>query len=518
MSDRLASTASPDREAVAVSPTLVSLCSGVGALDRAVEVVFDAETIALVEYDADPSRVLAARFPGVVNLRDVKDLAWAELRAWIVAAGYPCQPFSIAGKRLGLEDERHLYPWISLGIEKARPEFVALENVRNHLRIGWSVVVADLDRIGYDVRWLLLHASDVGAPHGRARLFALGRLRDAGGWPVPAGDPVATIDEAGDWWEPNDGLFGAVPYQADPPPYGVQVDGIVYATMPVGMPAPGLILLPSPTTGRNRASRGALTGTGPGCDTRPGGQWSGPGLEQAIELARGELPREYESWEEVRGRAGALLPTPAVNDMGARKTIEQWDTWTAEKKAQHGNGNGHGDSLHIEVLRLLPTPEAKLSDSGPDSLGGVTKALGEGTLFAIDETPDTLLPTPRATDGEKGGPNQSGSREGDVMLPAAVQPSRWSVYEPAIRRWEALTRPAPPPTQIGEKGGHQLSPAFVEWMMGWPAGWVTEPGLWVGLTPAAARNAMLKACGNGVVIAQAEAAFRLLAADVLPLT
>jgi hypothetical protein len=53
-----------------------------------------------------------------------------------------------------------------------------------------------------------------------------------------------------------------------------------------------------------------------------------------------------------------LLPTPAVNDMGEGKTVEKWDEWTAVQKAKHGNGNGHGPSLAIEALRLLPTPTA----------------------------------------------------------------------------------------------------------------------------------------------------------------
>ena len=57
-----------------------------------------------------------------------------------------------------------------------------------------------------------------------------------------------------------------------------------------------------------------------------------------------------------------LLPTPAVNDMGAGKTVEAWDTWTATMQAKHGNGNGHGKSLSIEVLRLVST--------GPPSDGG----------------------------------------------------------------------------------------------------------------------------------------------------
>lgn len=49
---------------------------------------------------------------------------------------------------------------------------------------------------------------------------------------------------------------------------------------------------------------------------------------------------------------GDLLPTPAVNDMGAGKTVDAWDTWTATMQAKHGNGNGHGKSLHIEAARL----------------------------------------------------------------------------------------------------------------------------------------------------------------------
>lgn len=84
------------------------------------------------------------------------------------------------------------------------------------------------------------------------------------------------------------------------------------------------------------------------------------------------------------------------------------------------------------------------------------------------------------------------------------QPTDWGAYEPAIRRWELiLGRPAPPPTVTGKRGGQQLSAAFVEWMQGWPEGWVTSvPGL--------SRNDMLKICGNGVVPQQACAALRWL--------
>ena len=59
------------------------------------------------------------------------------------------------------------------------------------------------------------------------------------------------------------------------------------------------------------------------------------------------------------GELAALLPTPVVNDMGRGKTVEEWDAWTDEMKAKHGNGNGHGPSLSIEAARLLPTPRAQ---------------------------------------------------------------------------------------------------------------------------------------------------------------
>lgn len=89
---------------------------------------------------------------------------------------------------------------------------------------------------------------------------------------------------------------------------------------------------------------------------------------------------------------------------------------------------------------------------------------------------------------------------GDPGEPA----TQWGQFGPAIRRWEQLTRPAPGPTEAGPKGGQRLSPRFVEWMMGLPDGWVTDPV--IGLT----RNEQLKALGNGVVPAQAAQALRIL--------
>ena len=85
---------------------------------------------------------------------------------------------------------------------------------------------------------------------------------------------------------------------------------------------------------------------------------------------------------------------------------------------------------------------------------------------------------------------------------------QWGKYAEAVARWEAITRPAPEPTEIGPRGGQRLAPAFVEWMMGLPEGHVTDPKLRLS------RNGQLKLCGNGVVPQQAEFAIRGLLADV----
>lgn len=234
----------------------------------------------------------------------------------------------------------------------------------------------------------------------------------------------------------------------------------------------------------------------------------------------------------------ALLPTPACNDMGAAYTPETWDAWTAEMKAKHNNGNGHGKSLNVEAQRLLPTPtrrdhkdtEVRREPHRPDDVDTLARAL--------TDVPAALLPTPRATDGTKGGPNQRGS-SGDLMLPSAVQtlpptptaadsassgsagyttgndgttltdatvrqPARWGEYGPAIRRHElAFGRPAPEPTKPNAKGNPKLSDLFDEWLMGLPAGWITD-------VPGITWNETLKACGNGVVPRQATEGLRFL--------
>jgi DNA (cytosine-5)-methyltransferase 1 len=150
-----------------------SLCTGYGGLDLAVETFFDAQMVWCAENDKYASKVIEARF-NKPNLGDIKQIDWGSIEPIdILTAGYPCQPFSHAGHRKGENDERHIWPHILKGISILRPKFIILENVRGHLSLGFKEVLSDLAENGYDAKWRIVRASDVGAPHQRARLFII---------------------------------------------------------------------------------------------------------------------------------------------------------------------------------------------------------------------------------------------------------------------------------------------------------------------------------------------------------
>lgn len=163
----------------------------------AAQAVFGGELAWWSDIAPGPTKVMRYHHPGVPNIGDLRVVDWDTVSpVGILTAGYPCQPFSNAGKRLGTEDPRHLWPWIAYAIARLRPGIVVLENVSAHIRRGFRIVAADLAALGYRVTWTLLRACDVGAPHRRERLFVLatahadGRERD-GGEQAPVGSAVS---------------------------------------------------------------------------------------------------------------------------------------------------------------------------------------------------------------------------------------------------------------------------------------------------------------------------------------
>jgi len=156
------------------SLTVGSLFSGIGGIDLGLEraghrIVWHSEI------DKYATRVLAKWWPDVPNLGDITKIEWnpEEHYVDIIAGGYPCQPFSTAGKRKGKEDKRHLWPYFLDAIRILRPRYALMENVRGHLTLGFGDVLADLAACGYSAEWQIIPASSVGAPHRRDRLFVV---------------------------------------------------------------------------------------------------------------------------------------------------------------------------------------------------------------------------------------------------------------------------------------------------------------------------------------------------------
>jgi len=155
--------------------------------------------------------------------------------------------------------------------------------------------------------------------------------------------------------------------------------------------------------------------------------------------------------------------------------------------------------------KLLPAPDA-YSGSRGGSQHPEKRRDGGHTVSLADVTEHALLPTPTVGNATGGNAQRGGDRADEKLLPGLARDhsTDWGPYAPAVERWESVIgRPAPAPVRHDGKGGKpRLNPQLTEWMMGWPAGWVTEPE--IGLT----RAEQLKACGNGVVPQQAAAALR----------
>lgn len=160
---------------------IAELCAGAGAMGLGIKRVLpQARTVVYVEIEAYAAATLVARMQeGRLDEAPVwSDLRTFDARPWrgavdLVCGGYPCQPFSQAGKRLGADDLRHLWPHVARILRECRPALAFFENVPGHVSLGLRDVRCDLEEMGYRVEAVLVRAEEVGAPHRRERLFVL---------------------------------------------------------------------------------------------------------------------------------------------------------------------------------------------------------------------------------------------------------------------------------------------------------------------------------------------------------
>lgn len=449
-------------------PRIGSLFSGAGMLDHAVQQVLGGTPAWYCEYEppskANPTpnqaaaRLLARRYPGVPNHGDITHVDWSTIEpVQVLTGGFPCNDVSSAGKRAGMRPDTRSGLWsqMAYAISQLRPELVVIENVRGLLSAdahcdlepcAWCVgddegrplralgrLLGDLADLGYDASWCGLRAADVGAPHGRFRVFVCA-------WP-------ATDTDRGDLQ--RRGIGGVLDGSAGPGEgEGPQReryrdtagDGRSVTADPEGL-----------RQVRPRTSQGRGAGSSDGSQLVP--DTAGDG------------------WREGRPEpAGQLRGSDvAVSGDGAAANPNGAGRWP-------GCGVGRGPGAAVE------------RDGAPSSPDTAGQGWGRQQPHDVGEYGSETV---------REGQTEPGRRDS--------APTDWGDYTTAITRWELiLGRPAPPPTVTGKRGGQQLSPHFVEWLMGWPEGWVTAA------VPRLSRNDQLKILGNGVVPQQAAAALSWL--------
>jgi DNA (cytosine-5)-methyltransferase 1 len=198
---------------------VLSLFSGVGGLDLGLERA-GMTVVGQVEIDPYCRSVLARHWPEVPRHDDVRTcvdwwLGESRPAVDVVAGGFPCQPFSTAGLRSGVTDQRWGWPWMEHVVRVLRPPVVLVENVAALLddadAFGW--LLGDLAGLGFDAEWSVLSACSVGAPHTRERLFLVAHADGGDGqpWlgarPSRPGQVPAFDDRAGAW---RDRVAGAL--------------------------------------------------------------------------------------------------------------------------------------------------------------------------------------------------------------------------------------------------------------------------------------------------------------------
>ena len=158
----------------------VDLCSGIGGFALGFKWAGLSKPVLFCDIEPWCRKLLAQNFPNVPIADDVKEIANEPRRfisepIGILTAGYPCQPFSAAGKRRGEEDPRHIFPHILRIVAQTRPAFTVFENVYGHLSMGLDNVLNAMETEGYATRAFIVPASGVGARHKRDRIWIIAR-------------------------------------------------------------------------------------------------------------------------------------------------------------------------------------------------------------------------------------------------------------------------------------------------------------------------------------------------------
>ncbi len=172
---------------------MLDLFSGIGGFSLAAHWTGQIETVAFCEIEPYCQKLLQKHWPDVPIFEDVRTLKGEDVGPVdIICGGYPCQPFSLAGKRAGADDDRHLWPEVHRLLQELRPRRFLGENVVGHVTMGLDQVLSDLESIGYSCQTLVVPACAKDAPHRRDRTWI---VADSGGEGLEGGQQCSAPQE-----------------------------------------------------------------------------------------------------------------------------------------------------------------------------------------------------------------------------------------------------------------------------------------------------------------------------------
>jgi DNA (cytosine-5)-methyltransferase 1 len=333
--------------------TNLSLCSGYGGLDLAVEQITGNKTLVYAEKDPFAARVMEVRFPWATNLGDITRLDWRALACDLVvdtvSAGFPCQDISHAGLKKGITGARSgIWKNVLEAVRFTEPRLVFLENVDAIRSRGLDVVVADLAAIGYDARWTCLRADEVGAPHRRWR------------WTCIAHPAASDPERSGRYRWPRN--LAEAEGRNEPADRGHQVAGT----------AGEFALIPSPTVADSRGTRNWTAKRTPGKKFNAGKTLTDFAWllsdEAWVSVDGVDYGPAIRRWESTLGRT-APVPTDAGRTGNRRITpaFTEWlmgleEGWVTDvdiprAKQQIALGNGVIPRQAVEGYRRLLTAD-----------------------------------------------------------------------------------------------------------------------------------------------------------------
>ena len=163
---------------------VLDLFSGIGGFALGLDSTGFFETVKFVEMDKYCQKVLQKNFPNIPIEEDIKNVKGKEYEADVITGGFPCQPFSVAGKQKGTNDNRYLWPEMFRLIREIKPEFVIGENVQGLINLQNGMVLRqvqdELESEGFEVQCFLIPASGIGAWHQRYRVWIVGHSQHNG--------------------------------------------------------------------------------------------------------------------------------------------------------------------------------------------------------------------------------------------------------------------------------------------------------------------------------------------------